>query len=75
MNSKLILAAALLAAASALPIGAARADVKEAMKNACRADYERFCHGVMPGGGRIVACLQKHSSELAPACAGALAQK
>lgn len=37
-------------------------------KAACKADYEKYCKGTMPGGGRIVACLDKHFSELAPAC-------
>lgn len=27
---------------------------------ACTADYEKFCKGTMPGGGRIIACLGSH---------------
>ncbi len=40
----------------------------------CRADYETLCHGVMPGGGRILACLQAHSLALSPDCRKALPQ-
>ena len=35
---------------------------------ACKGDYDKFCKGVMPGGGRIVACLNKERDKLADAC-------
>ena len=35
----------------------------------CKADAQKFCKGIRPGGGRILACLKSHQSELAPACA------
>ena len=35
----------------------------------CKADAEKFCKGIRPGSGRILACLKSHQSELAPACA------
>ena len=35
----------------------------------CKPDAEKFCKGIRPGGGRILACLKSHQSELAPACA------
>jgi hypothetical protein len=35
---------------------------------ACGADYEKFCKGTMPGGGRIVACMTKVSDKLTPEC-------
>jgi len=28
-------------------------------------DYEKFCKGVAPGGGRIIACLAKESDKIA----------
>jgi hypothetical protein len=40
---------------------------------ACGADYEKFCKGTMPGGGRIIACMSKVSDKLTPACRKALA--
>jgi hypothetical protein len=38
----------------------------------CRGDHDRWCSGVTPGGGRILACLQAHSAQLSSACAGAM---
>ncbi len=35
---------------------------------ACKADYEKYCKGTIPGGGRIIACLDKQYAALAPAC-------
>jgi hypothetical protein len=37
-------------------------------RNACMGDYEKFCKGVAPGGGRIIACLAKESDKITPAC-------
>ena len=37
-------------------------------RSACMGDYEKFCKGVMPGGGRIIACLAKESDKITPAC-------
>jgi hypothetical protein len=68
---------ALIAAALALRIaatpGAATAQT-QTMQQACRADYDRLCAGVLPGGGRILACLQSHADKLDPACKEALAK-
>ena len=73
---KLSAIAAILAAALAAGPAAAQTapsgDRADAAKKACKGDYQRLCSGVMPGGGRILACLQKHSSELGPECAKAL---
>jgi hypothetical protein len=38
----------------------------------CRNDYERLCHDVQPGGGRILGCLSASVGKLSPACRGAL---
>ncbi len=35
---------------------------------ACSADYQNFCQGVKPGGGRVVACLRKNLAELTTNC-------
>ena len=37
-------------------------------RSACMGDYEKYCKGVTPGGGRIIACLAKESDKLTPAC-------
>lgn len=39
---------------------------------ACRADHDRLCSDVTPGGGRILACLQSHAGQLSSVCARAL---
>lgn len=40
----------------------------------CRADARKFCQGVKPGEGRIIACLKENSSKLSPACAAKIAK-
>ena len=42
-------------------------------RNACMGDYEKYCKGVTPGGGRIIACLAKESDKITPACKKVLA--
>jgi hypothetical protein len=37
-------------------------------RGACKADYDKYCAGTMPGGGRIVACLNKQHDQLTDAC-------
>jgi hypothetical protein len=39
-----------------------------AERAACTADYEKFCKGTIPGGGRIINCLAKHEATLSDAC-------
>jgi prephenate dehydrogenase len=41
-------------------------------RSACKQDYEKYCAGTEPGGGRIVACLNKHHDKLAAACQNAI---
>jgi hypothetical protein len=35
---------------------------------ACKGDYDRYCTGTVPGGGRIIACLNKQHDALSDAC-------
>jgi hypothetical protein len=38
----------------------------------CKADIERLCAGVEPGGGRLLQCLKGHKEEMSVGCAQAL---
>jgi hypothetical protein len=31
-------------------------------------DYQKYCKGVTPGGGRIIACLSKENDKLTADC-------
>jgi len=46
----------------------AAAQTTAADRAACRADYGKFCRGVVLGGGRGWACLAARKNELSPAC-------
>ena len=37
-------------------------------RSACMGDYEKYCKGTVPGGGRIIPCLNKSADKLTPAC-------
>jgi hypothetical protein len=59
----------ILAAALALAsFGAHAQDFTAEQRAACKGDYETFCKGVTPGGGRVLACLSKESAKLSAAC-------
>jgi hypothetical protein len=47
--------------------GAWAQELTAAQRDACMGDYEKFCKGTVPGGGRIIACLAKESDKLTPA--------
>ena len=48
-------------------------ELTAAQRDACMGDYEKFCKGTTPGGGRIIACLNKSADKLTPACKKVLA--
>ena len=56
-----------------LTIFAAQAEEKE-MRGACRADLQKLCKGIQPGGGRLVMCLKQHESEVSPGCREEMAE-
>ncbi|WP_372395938.1 cysteine rich repeat-containing protein [Azospirillum sp. HJ39] len=45
----------------------------QAIAQACRADGQRLCNGVQPGGGRILACLNQQIERVSVPCRDALA--
>lgn len=53
--------------------GAMAQGLTAAQKDACGGDFEKFCKGTTPGGGRIIACLAGHNDQLTPACKKVLA--
>lgn len=38
----------------------------------CKADIERLCAGIAPGGGGLMKCLKSHTKEMSVGCAQAL---
>jgi hypothetical protein len=62
--SKLNFAAIMIAVAFSGATSAQSAD----SRGACKADYDKFCAGTAPGGGRVVTCLNKQRDQLSDAC-------
>jgi hypothetical protein len=60
-----ILAAAITFAAHS---SAFAQDFTGEQRAACKGDYDKFCKGTMPGGGRVLACLNKQRDKLSDAC-------
>lgn len=58
----------LVAIAVCISVSALAQDMTAEQRAACKPDYDKFCSGTFPGGGRIVACLAKHNDKLAYAC-------
>lgn len=46
-----------------------------AERAACQGDYTKFCKGTTPGGGRIIACLNKQGDKISEACRKELAAR
>jgi hypothetical protein len=42
-------------------------------KGTCKADIEKFCKDIKPGGGRILACLKSNGDRLSQECANHMA--
>jgi hypothetical protein len=45
------------------------------VQEACKGDAEKFCQGIRPGGGRILACLKSHEAELSGPCKTVFARR
>jgi hypothetical protein len=46
--------------------------IRQAVQQACMADYQALCADTSAGGGRIKACLQQNMAKLSPGCRNAL---
>jgi len=67
----------LLLVSASLPAfaGGSQLDAEiDALRNYCKADIERLCPNVEPGGGRIKACLVANQDQMTVGCAKALKQ-
>jgi hypothetical protein len=62
--------AAVVFLASAIPVTAQQPtdEQRNAIRSACRADYEANCASVPPGGAASLQCLQKNMSKLSGSC-------
>jgi hypothetical protein len=67
--SKLSFAAIIVAVAFS---GVASAQSSSDQRGACKADYDKFCAGIAPGGGKIIACLNAKRDQLSATCKAAL---
>ncbi len=69
-KERLVISVTLLAAVIVLgSLTAALAqEFTSEQRAACRGDYNKFCKGTMPGGGRVLACLNKERAQLSEAC-------
>lgn len=43
-------------------------DFTAEQRAACRGDYQKFCNGTRPGGGRVLACLSRQYGALSETC-------
>ena len=68
MSRIILIAAVFCASASAFA-----QELTAEQRNACMGDYAKYCKGVTPGGGRIIACLSKASGKLTAECKKVLA--
>ena len=62
------LSVAVVAVAIGFPTTAFAQNLTAAQRTACKADYDKYCTGTIPGGGRIIACLNKQRDSLGDAC-------
>jgi Cysteine rich repeat len=48
--------------------GSALAQLTAEKRTACKPEFDAYCAGTVPGGGRIIACLKDHYDQLGIAC-------
>jgi hypothetical protein len=64
----------MIAAAAAASDPAQAQSATQILTAGCADDARKFCAGVSPGGGRIIACLKQNQDSLSPRCKQAAAQ-
>jgi Cysteine rich repeat len=63
-----VLVVALLPVVAGAPVEALAQGPTDEQRAACQADFDRLCAGVVPGGGRVIACLSRQYAQLSSAC-------
>lgn len=53
----------------------AYAQDNDALRAACKADAQKLCANVQPGGGRILKCMRAQQGQLSDACKAALSAR
>jgi hypothetical protein len=66
------LAIAALAALATAPLAAHPEQDLTPVRQACKADIEKYCQGIHPGGGRIRVCLKSNKDRLSEGCLTAI---
>jgi Cysteine rich repeat len=60
--------AAVLFVATGICSAASAQALTSEQRTACQADFDKYCKGTVPGGGRIIACLNKQRDQISDAC-------
>jgi hypothetical protein len=60
--------AAVLIVATGISSAASAQALTAEQRTACQADFDKYCKGTVPGGGRIIACLNKQRDQISDAC-------
>jgi hypothetical protein len=66
--TRTMLAAFVCASLTVAATAASAQEFSAEQRAACKGDYDQFCKGTMPGGGRVLACLSKNNDKLSAAC-------
>ena len=53
---------------------AADAQRQPPRRTTCKADVEKLCAGIQPGGGRIAECLKQNQAQVSAPCQDAIAK-
>ena len=67
MGSRFTIVVAFSVALASLAVSAPMAHAQKLAY--CKADAERLCAGIKPGGGKLKNCLKEHENEVSIGCA------